>query len=61
MLDVAVLALKSRLLVDEWPMQRRILFTGAWMVATLAIVLTSLTRIRATRVRARRARAGRDV
>ncbi|HEY0779143.1 MAG TPA: hypothetical protein VGD56_14330 [Gemmatirosa sp.] len=58
-LDAAVLALKNRLGVDAWPMQRQILFTGAWMIATLAVVGTSLARIRAARVRARHARAGR--
>ena len=57
-LDVIALVLKGRLLVDEWPSQRRLLFTGVWMVATLAIVLTSLARIRATRVRAFRSRTG---
>lgn len=55
-LDALVLVVKSRLLVDAWPMQRRMLFTAAWMMATLAIVMTSLARIRAIRVRARRAR-----
>ena len=59
-LDVAALVLKSRLLVDDWPSQRRLLFTGVWMAATLVIVATSLARIRATRIRARYARAGRS-
>ncbi|GJG87255.1 hypothetical protein tb265_24360 [Gemmatimonadetes bacterium T265] len=58
-LDAVFLALKSRLVVDAWPSQRRLLFTAVWMIATLAIVMTSLARIRATRVRARYARAGR--
>ena len=58
-LDVAVLALKSRLHVDGWPSQRRLLFTGAWMIATLVIVALSLARIRAARLRARYARSGR--
>ena len=58
-LDAAFLALKSRLLVDAWPSQRRLIFTAVWMVATLAIVATSLARIRATRLRARHARSGR--
>ncbi len=58
-LDAVALAIKSRLLVDAWPPQRRLLFTAVWMVATLAIVATSLARIRAARVRARHARGGR--
>ena len=60
-LDVIALALKSRLLVDAWPAQRRLVFTAVWMVATLAIVATSLARIRAARVRARYARGGSQV
>ena len=56
-LDAAALALKSRLHVDEWPSQRRLLFTAVWMIATLVIVAGSLARIRAVRVRARHARA----
>ena len=60
LLDALFLVLKSRLAVDDWPEQRRLLFTGVWMVATLAIVLPTLASIRATRTRARRARgAGR--
>lgn len=59
-LDTIALFLKSRLLVDAWPSQRRLLFTAVWMIATLAIVATSLARIRATRVRARYARGGRQ-
>ena len=58
-LDVAVLALKSYLRVDEWPSQRRLLFTAVWMIATLVIVASALARIRAARLRARIARSGR--
>lgn len=57
-LDVAFVVLRDRLGVDVWAPQRRLLFTGAWMVATLAVVLPALAGIRAARVRARRARAG---
>ena len=55
-LDALFLVLKDRLGVDGWPESRRILFTGIWMVLTLAVVLPTLARIRATRVRARRPR-----
>lgn len=53
LLDAAFLALKDRLAVDAWPSQRRLLFTAAWMLATVAIVGTSLARIRVARQRAR--------
>lgn len=56
-LDVAIALLKDRLGVETWPSQRRILFTAAWMLATLAVVLPTLAGIRRARVRARRARA----
>lgn len=58
LLDAVALVLKSRLLVDAWPESRRLVFTGAWMIATLGVVGTFLMRIRAARVRARHARSG---
>ena len=57
-LDAVFFVLKNRLAVDAWPEQRRLLFTGVWMVATLAVVLPTLAGIRATRTRARQARSG---
>lgn len=59
-LDVVALFIKRQLLVDAWPMNRRILFTAVWMIATLAVVGTSLVRIRAARVRARPAPGSRS-
>jgi hypothetical protein len=49
-------ALHAGLDVAGWPAGRQKLFTAAWMVGALLVILPFMTRIRAARLRARHAR-----
>lgn len=55
--DAVAIGLYYALRVRSAPPRTQALFTGAWMVLTLVVVLTGLTRIRAARVRWRRSRS----
>jgi hypothetical protein len=50
-IDAIAIALFSTLGIDEAPRNRKVLFTAAWTVATLIVVLNGLWRIRLERSR----------
>lgn len=56
-LDVVAIAAYELLDLDQRTGTVRSLFLGGWTLATLAVVLPIMSRIRAARLRARRARA----
>jgi len=50
-LDASAIGLYYALGIPNAPPRRQTLFTGGWLVLTLVVVLTWLTRIRRVRVR----------
>ena len=53
-IDAIAVALYARLGIDEGPRNQRIMFTAAWTLVTLLVVLNGLYRIRLARNAARR-------
>jgi hypothetical protein len=57
-LEVVAIGAHRLLGIEARPRNVKLAFTAAWMLATLAIVLPSMQRIRTARLRARRTRLG---
>lgn len=56
-LDAVAIGLYSELHIRSAAPRTQALFTGAWTLVTLIVVLTGMTRVRAARVRWRRGAA----
>ena len=59
LVDALFIACWAFLRVGERPDRQQMMFVAVWTVATLAVVLPSLTAVRRVRTRLRRERAGR--
>lgn len=53
-IDAVAIGLFTTMGITQAPRDRKILFTGAWTLATLAVVMIGLYRIRVARNEARR-------